>query len=151
MPWYGEFSGKYLTAAALVYRMQDDEALKAAGDYVVGQLAATQDTDGYLGVWPDAEKLNGQTADKQKTWDVWSHYHNMLGLYYWNLYAGSNELAKDVLLRAADCIYTISILCTDHDLDEGKDGTDAAIGHVFSLIISKQKRQTVFRNNSKNI
>lgn len=59
VPWYGEFSGKYLTSVALAYAMEPDAALKTAGDYVVEQLAKAQDKDGYLGVWPDSEKLAG--------------------------------------------------------------------------------------------
>ena len=135
VPWYGEFSGKYLTSAALSYRMQPGDALKAAGDYVVSQLAAGQDADGYLGVWPDAEKLRGKTPSGEKTWDAWSHYHNMLGLYLWHQ-ATCSAQALEVLNRAADCLYDFFIT-QGNRMDEDKDGTDAAVGHIFALLYAQ--------------
>lgn len=132
MPWYGEFSGKYLTSAALAYIMTPDARLRGAGDYVVTQLAAAQDTDGYLGVWPDSEKLSGKTPYGDKTWDVWSHYHNMLGLWLWHKATGS-ETARKVLVRAAQCLYDFFIV-NGRPLDEDKDGTDTAVGHIFALM-----------------
>lgn len=132
VPWYGEFSGKYLTSVALAYAMEPDAALKTAGDYVVEQLAKAQDKDGYLGVWPDSEKLAGCNADGHKTWDAWSHYHNMLGLLLWHQCTG-NQQAEQVLLRAADCLIDF-FLAKGNTIDEDKDGTDAAIGHVFALL-----------------
>ncbi len=132
VPWYGEFSGKYLTSAALCYEMKPDAKLKEAGDYVVEQLARAQDADGYLGVWPDGQKLAGKNQDGHKTWDVWSHYHNLLGLYLWNRATG-NEQAMEIVDRAVGCLYDYFIV-QDHKLDEDKDGTDAAIGHICALL-----------------
>ena len=133
MKWYGEFTGKYLTSAALCYSMQPDHRLKSTIDYVVAQLAKYQDKDGYLGVWPDKDKLTGiARGGHGKTWDAWSHYHNMLGLYYCYRLMG-NEQAKDVLLKAADCLYQ-HFYVQKNLIDEDKDGTDAAIGHIFALL-----------------
>lgn len=132
VPWYGEFSGKYLTSAALSYRMKPSAALRKAADYVVRQLALAQSPDGYLGVWPDDQKLQGKNASGHKTWDAWSHYHNMLGLYLWYKATGSEE-AWNVCLKAASCLYDFYIT-QGHALDEDKDGTDAAVGHAFSLL-----------------
>ena len=130
--WYGEFSGKYITSAALCYAMQPDERLKKAVDYVVDRLAEAQDPDGYLGVWSDDKKFVGLNAWKAKTWDVWAHYHNMLGLYYWHHVTGSQK-ALDVLLKAANKLY--QFFCVEnHPLDEDKDGTDAAVGHIFAML-----------------
>ena len=109
VPWYGEFSGKYLTSAALAYAMDPDTEIRQAGDYVVEQLAAAQDADGYLGVWPDDQKLRGVTPNGDKTWDAWSHYHNMLGLRYWRRVTGS-EAAGRVLEKAADCLYNFYVV-----------------------------------------
>lgn len=132
VPWYGEFSGKYLTSAALSYRMKPSEALRKAAEYVVHQLALAQAPDGYLGVWPDDQKLQGKNASGSKTWDAWSHYHNMLGLYLWYRATGSRE-AWNVCLKAAACLYDFYVT-QGHALDEDKDGTDAAVGHVFALL-----------------
>ena len=46
MKWYGEFTGKYLTNAALCYAMQRDERLREVINYVVSELAKAQDKDG---------------------------------------------------------------------------------------------------------
>lgn len=132
VPWYGEFSGKYLTSTALSYLMQPNDALKEACDYVVNQLALAQDENGYLGVWPDSQKLAGKTPNGDKTWDAWSHYHNMLGLYLWHQATGSEQAAQ-VLNKAVACLYDFYIT-QDHKLDEDKDGTDAAIGHICALL-----------------
>lgn len=138
MKWYGEFTGKYLTSAALCYAMQPDERLKQSIEYVVSELAKAQDTDGYLGVWPDDKKLTGiARGGHGKTWDAWAHYHNMLGLYYCYHILG-NEQAKDVLLKAADCLYQ-HFYVNKNLIDEDKDGTDAAIGHIFALLYKMTK------------
>lgn len=131
--WYGEFAGKYLTSAVLCYTMHPNERLKRAIEYVVSELAKVQDEDGYLGVWPDDQKLTGiAPGGHGKTWDAWSHYHNMLGLYYCYRLM-DNEQAKDVLLKAADCLYN-HYYVHKNIIDEDKDGTDAAIGHIFALL-----------------
>lgn len=133
MKWYGEFSGKYLTSAVLCYSMNRDDRLRKSIEYVVEHLAKYQDKDGYLGVWPDDQKLTGiAPGGHGKTWDAWSHYHNMLGLYYCYHIMG-NELAKEVMLKAADCLYN-HFFVQGNIIDEDKDGTDAAIGHIFTLL-----------------
>ncbi|MBO5656387.1 MAG: glycoside hydrolase family 127 protein, partial [Rikenellaceae bacterium] len=131
--WYGEFTGKYLTSATLTYTMTHDERLRTAIDYVVSELAKVQDTDGYLGVWPDHMKLTGWApGGLGKTWDAWSHYHNMIGLYYCYKLMG-NEQDLDVLKKAADCLYQ-HYYVRKNTIEEDKDGTDAAIGHIFALL-----------------
>ena len=135
VPWYGEFSGKYLTSVALCYEMTPDERLKEAGDYIVEQLAAAQDADGYLGVWPDGEKLAGKTQGGAKTWDAWAHYHNLLGLYLWNQATG-NEQAMEIVDKTVGCLYDFYIT-QGNKMDEDKDGTDTSIAHVCALIYQK--------------
>ena len=78
VPWAGEFAGKYLTAAELTWRLTRDEGLKQTIDTFVRDLIACQEPDGYLGPFPKSSRLTGGN------WDVWGHYHCMLGLmlYY---------------------------------------------------------------------
>lgn len=131
--WYGEFAGKYLTSAALCYAMSRDERLIEPINYVISELAKAQDKDGYLGVWPDEIKFTGYApGGLGKTWDAWSHYHNMLGLYYCYHILGNNQ-ARDVMLKAADCLYE-HYYVKKNIIEEDKDGTDAAIGHIFTLL-----------------
>ena len=79
MPWAGEFAGKYLTGAELVWRVTHEPALKQTIDKFVRELIQCQDADGYLGPFPKDMHLTARN-----TWDVWGHYHCMLGLmlYY---------------------------------------------------------------------
>lgn len=131
--WYGEFAGKYLTNAALCYQMSRDERLLGAINYVVSQLAKYQDTDGYIGVWPDHLKLKGLAPGRLgEIWDAWGHYHTMLGLYHC-YYITGNTQARDVMLKAADCLYNFFYV-NKNIINEEKDGTDAAIGHIFALL-----------------
>ena len=138
MRWYGEFSGKYLTGAALCYTMCPRADVLKAVRSVVDDLGKYQDEDGYLGVWPDSDKLSGYRYDGARTWDLWSHYHNMLGLYYWYKITG-DKLAEQIYLKAADCIYR-------HICTEGNDLADAgitslAIGHIFAILYEEYGEQ----------
>ena len=147
MEWYGEFAGKWLTGAALCYAMKPDEDLRRAADYVTETLCKAQDEDGYLGVWPDDTKyLEARHRSGRFAWDLWSHYHNMLGLYYWNKVSG-NEIARTVLIKAADGI------CNFFD-DPAKsvvgDKTNTAIGHIFTLLY-KETGNTRYLNMAEKV
>ena len=53
---------------------------------VVRRLCDLQAEDGYLGPWPKAERLRGQ-------WDLWGHYHIILGLRMWSEQTGDARAA----------------------------------------------------------
>lgn len=137
IPWYGEFSGKYLTSAALSYMMRPNDELAKTINYVVDQLALAQAENGYLGPWPDNQILRGRTQAGDKTWDAWGHYHNMMGLYLWHKATGS-EKAWNVLDKSLGCLHDFFIV-NNHDMDEDKDGTDTAIAHICALIYQETK------------
>lgn len=137
MRWYGEFSGKYLTSLALNYAMSRDVHLKETASYVCSRLAAAQDDDGYLGVWPDSEKLTGKRYDGTDTWDIWSHYHNILGLWLWYK-VSSDKQALDTALKAADCVYR-HICIEGHPFE--RECTSFAIAHVFGILYEETSRQ----------
>jgi uncharacterized protein len=91
VPWAGEFAGKYLTSAALGLRMTNprDPRLRDAVAAFVRDLIATQDADGYLGPAPRDQRLTGKTSNGEwALWDVWGHYHCMLGLLLWHQETG---------------------------------------------------------------
>ena len=137
MRWYGEFSGKYLSSIALNYAMSRDPRLEEIASEVCARLAAAQDADGYLGVWPDSEKLTGRREDGAYTWDIWSHYHNILGLWLWYK-ASSDELALDTAIKAADCIYR-HICVEGHPFE--MESTSFAIAHAFGILYEQTSRQ----------
>jgi DUF1680 family protein len=57
MPWAGEFAGKYLTSAVLVWRVTHEPRLKTWLEAFVNQLVNAQAPDGYLGPWPADSRL----------------------------------------------------------------------------------------------
>jgi len=88
LPWSGEFAGKYLTGAVQVLRLTRDPALKEHLARFVARLVRLQDADGYLGPFPKEFRLAGKAPNADvlggATWDVWGHYHIMLGLLAWH-------------------------------------------------------------------
>ncbi len=81
VPWAGEFVGKYLISGVQAMRMSDDPRLRQTLQAVVDRLVELQAEDGYLGPWPKEERLLGH-------WDLWGHYHVMLGLMMWHEHCG---------------------------------------------------------------
>jgi uncharacterized protein len=92
--WAGEFVGKYLISGVQALRMSGDPCLRKTLDGVVGRLLELQAEDGYLGPWPKHERLLGH-------WDLWGHYHVMLGLMMWHEYT-KEERALAAARRIAD-------------------------------------------------
>ncbi|MFD2935927.1 glycoside hydrolase family 127 protein [Spirosoma flavum] len=74
--WQSEFWGKWFTSAVLAYRYRPEPALKAVLDKAVTELIATQTSDGYIGNYTEANRL--------EQWDIWGRKYCMLGLlaYY---------------------------------------------------------------------
>lgn len=83
LPWSGEFAGKLLTGSVQVLRTTDDPALKAATAQFVERLLPLQAEDGYLGPFPKESRLSGTAPNCPGNWDLWGHYHAMLGLMLW--------------------------------------------------------------------
>jgi DUF1680 family protein len=96
VPWAGEFVGKYLISAIQALRMSEDARLRAEVERVVKELIATQAGDGYLGPFPEAQRLRGN-------WDLWGHYHCIEALLMWHEETG-NRAALTSAKRAGDLI-----------------------------------------------
>jgi hypothetical protein len=102
LPWSGEFAGKYLTGAVQVWRLTRDPALKEYLAKFVARLVRLQDADGYLGPFPKEFRLAGKAPNADGlTWDVWGHYHIMLGLLSWNEETG-DPAALEAAARIGD-------------------------------------------------
>jgi DUF1680 family protein len=91
VPWAGEFIGKHLTAAALTCSVLPEKWLRYDLRDLTRDLAALQDRDGYLGPHPRSERLTGRTVDGHALWDVWGHYHCIVGLLLWAPRSGGDE------------------------------------------------------------
>lgn len=87
VPWAGEFAGKYLISAVQSLALTSNPVLELVVRQFVGQLIATQGTDGSVGL--------------PLSWDLWGQYHVILGLLRW--YERSGDIAAlDACERAAD-------------------------------------------------
>ena len=62
----------------------------------VADLIATQAEDGYLGPFPESQRLLGN-------WDLWGHYHVMQALLLWHQQTGDVSALR-ACRRAADLI-----------------------------------------------
>lgn len=119
VPWAGEFAGKYLISAVQALRMSEDSQLRATTGAVVRGLIAGQAPDGYLGPFPKADRLRGN-------WDLWGHYHCMLGLLLWHEQTG-DAAALRAARRAGD------LICGTY-LDTGRRVFDAG-SHEMNMAV----------------
>lgn len=119
VPWAGEFVGKYLISAVQALRMSNDERLQNQVKAVVAEFISTQAEDGYLGPFPQSERL-------LKHWDLWGHYHALLALALWHEHSG-DPAALIAARKAAD------LVCKTY-LDTGRRVFDAG-DHEMNMAI----------------
>ena len=132
MAWENEFAGKYLTHAAQIYRLCPDPKLRRHLDWFVDELAALQQPDGYMGPWPPGLRFN-EAAAARHLWDVWGHYHTMLGSLMWHG-ATANEPALGLAVRIADMCCDVFLGERDRLLAVGSPHTNMAIIHALCLL-----------------
>ena len=125
VPWAGEFIGKYLISGVQALRLSDDPRLRQQVSNVVAGFIATQAEDGYLGPFPQKERLLGH-------WDLWGHYHAILALVMWHELSG-DAAALTAARRAAD------LVCKTY-LDTGKHVFDAGDPEMNMAILTGMTR-----------
>jgi uncharacterized protein len=137
VPWAGEFAGKYLTSAVLCWRLDRDPALAAHLAEFVDEFIATQDEDGYLGPFPRHERLTGHTMSGERglraLWDLWGHYHAILGLGLYHLEFGYAP-ALQACLRAADHLCAHFLEGDERPIDAGAEEMNLAIAHGLAWL-----------------
>jgi len=134
VPWAGEFAGKYLISAVQGYRLTYDERLRRLLDGFVHALISVQDVDGYLGPHPVNERLIGRTCDgKNPLWDLWGHYHAILGLLLWWREVG-DEAALNAACKAADLICLRFLETGQRMINAGAEEMNLAVSHAFTLL-----------------
>jgi DUF1680 family protein len=126
VPWAGEFAGKYLTSAVLALRMSDDPALEQRVRGFVRDLVATQAEDGYLGPFRKVERLRGH-------WDLWGHYHCLLGLLLWHERTG-DPAALQCARRAADLVCATYLDTGRRVYDAGSHEMNMAALHGLAIL-----------------
>ncbi len=129
VPWAGEFVGKYLISGVQAMRMSDDPKLMDTLQHVVDRLVELQAEDGYLGPWPKNERLRGH-------WDLWGHYHVMLGLMLWHEHTG-DEQAAAVARRMADLICDTCLDTNFRVVDAGSHEMNMSVIHGMARIYRK--------------
>jgi uncharacterized protein len=131
--WAGEFAGKYLTSAVLALRMSENPQLRDQVAHFVRDLVATQDEDGYMGPAPQAERLTGKVVAGYELWDVWGHYHCMLGLLLWHQDTGDSA-ALAACLKAADLLCNRFLEGDEKVASAGMHEMNMAVAHVLCLL-----------------
>jgi len=124
VPWAGEFAGKYLISAVQACRMSDDPRLKPFVQAFVDQLVACQAENGYLGPWRADQQLKGY-------WDLWGHYHCMLGLLMWSDDTGDRK-AYEAVRRAAECICRVYVDSGRRPIEAGAPPMNLSVLHLFA-------------------
>jgi len=95
--WDGEHVGKWLHAATLAWANTGDPALREKLDYIAAELVKCQMPDGYLGTYTE--------DNRWRSWDVWAHKYNLLGLITYVRYTG-NPAPLAACRRMADLLGT---------------------------------------------
>ncbi len=105
--WDCEHVGKWLHAATLAWANTGDPALRAKLDRVVRELIACQLEDGYLGTYLPEKRW--------RSWDVWAHKYNLLGLLTYVRYTGERG-------PLAACRRMADLLCREIGAGPGQHG-----------------------------
>ncbi len=136
VPWYGEFAGKLLTGIAYHYQLTRDSDLLQAGNALAEALKDAQGEDGYLGVFSGESRMGGKGAN----WDVWGHYHCIMGLTKWHQIAG-NEEALQTAIQALDYVYDYFVGAGRTFDSAGEQTMNLAICHAFALLYQETGTQ----------
>ncbi|MDP6546737.1 MAG: glycoside hydrolase family 127 protein [Phycisphaerae bacterium] len=137
VPWAGEFVGKYLISGVQAMRMSADVRLRKTLSEVVSRLLALQAPDGYLGPWPKRERLAGH-------WDLWGHYHVMLGLMLWHEHTGDDK-AMQAVRKAADLICKTYLDTNRRVHQAGSHEMNMSVIHVLARLGRKTGEKRYLR------
>ena len=134
LPWSGEFAGKYLTGATQVLRLTHDPKLKDCLSKFVENLVQLQAQDGYLGPFARDNRLAGTGG----TWDVWGHYHLMLGLLLWHEDTGDQK-ALACAVKIGDLLCRKFLRSGQRIVDTGSVEMNHAAIHSLCLLYEVTK------------
>ena len=137
LPWSGEFVGKFITSGVLGWQLTRDPQLYAVLRRTVDELMAVQDVDGYLGPFARAKRLTGRTILANHgpiaLWDLWGHYHCMLGLLLWYQETG-DAAALQTACRVADLMCNFFLDGEARVYDAGSEEMNMALSHALCLL-----------------
>jgi DUF1680 family protein len=133
VPWAGEFVGKYLISAVMAAKASDNPVLRDRVAAFVQTFITTQSPEGYLGPFPKDRRLLGD-------WDLWGHYHAILGLLDWHALTG-DVAALDCAKRAADFICSVYLNMGRRPIEAGSDEMNLAIVHGLARLYRETGEQ----------
>lgn len=137
LPWSGEFAGKYITGAFYIYRLTQHKELYEEIQDFLKELLTCIDTDGYCGVYQKKCRMTGAYSQSPRnigaTWDAWSHYHIMYGLWVWYGETKQPELLEG-LERIAGFFLEHFYRDTHRLIDMGSAEMNLAPYHMFALL-----------------
>lgn len=126
LPWAGEFFGKYLISAVQALRMTDSPQLKALLEEKIARFISLQSEEGYMGPFTKEQRM-------RMGWDVWGHYHCMLGLYQWYRYSG-DKAALASAIKAADYICKTFLDGELRIYDVGSLEMNMGVVHIMGIL-----------------
>jgi len=138
LSWSGEFAGKYLTGATQVLRLTHDPKLKDYLTKFVAKLVQLQAQDGYLGPFARDNHLAGAGTGGTWTWDVWGHYHLMLGLLLWHEDTGDQK-ALACAVKIGDLLCRKFLHSGQRIVDTGSVEMNHAAIHSLCLLYEVTK------------
>lgn len=149
LPWSGEFAGKYITGAYYIYKLGHHDALYSYILQFLDELLTCIDEEGYVGCYQKACRLTGaysqDPATTGVTWDAWSHYHIMFGLYLW--YHETQETRYFEALQTIAAFFLRTFYTNGKRLaDIGSCEMNLSILHIIVLLYqdTKDKRYLSF-------
>lgn len=145
--WSGEYPGKFLISAIKCWRISRSEKLKSIIIKIVNNLSAVQDCDGYLGPFPKSQRIFGEVKKQRyssKVWDLWGHYHCMLGLFLW-FKEVKDKLSFDICIKAADFLCDLFLNSNHRVYDTGAYEMNMAIIHIFCLLYKETNEPKYLR------
>ncbi len=152
LPWSGEFAGKYITGAFYIYRLTGDERLKNYILSFIDELCSCVD-GGYIGCYSKECRLTGATSIEPEkigaTWDSWSHYHIMTGLYLWYKETGNQKYIETVK-EIAQLFLSLFYNGPKRLADIGSTEMNFSVIHIFALLY-EETGEDVYLNFAKEI
>lgn len=148
VPWAGEFAGKYITSGVQILRLTADAGLRRHLAAFVREFIDLQADDGYLGPWPQANRLTGKAPNSNlgrgphPTWDAWGHYHAMLGLLLWHEHTADRS-ALACVTRMGDLLCSMFLGQKRRGrrlVDTGSTEMNLAPIHTLALLYRRTKQ-----------
>lgn len=87
--WRGEFFGKEMRGAALIYQYTKDEKLYEILTEAVEKILAAQDEKGRISTYSEASEFNG--------WDMWCRKYVLTGIQHYYRICRDVKFKKDIL------------------------------------------------------